>query len=226
VASPLDAVAINAAHLTAIMVKPFHGPDEFADLLSDKRLDTIVLGPGLGVGFETRELVQTALMGPPWKKMVLDADALSSFAEDPDALFNRLRPGAAILTPHEGEFERLFPGLLAETGSKLEAARAAAARCGAIVLLKGSDTVIARPDGGATINANAPPTLATAGSGDVLSGLIGGLFAQGMEAGSAAAAAAWLHGDAASRFGPGLIAEDIPEILPESLAALKDKIGR
>jgi ADP-dependent NAD(P)H-hydrate dehydratase / NAD(P)H-hydrate epimerase len=225
VASPLDAVAINAAHLTAIMVKPFHGPDEFADLLSDKRLDTVVMGPGLGVGFETRELVQTALMGPPWKKMVLDADALSSFAEDPDALFNRLRPGAAVLTPHEGEFERLFPGLLAETGSKLEAARAAAARCGAIVLLKGSDTVIARPDGGATINANAPPTLATAGSGDVLSGLIGGLFAQGMEAGSAAAAACWLHGDAASRFGPGLIAEDIPEILPESLAALRQLIA-
>jgi NAD(P)H-hydrate epimerase len=220
VASPLDAVPVNAAHLTAIMVKPFHGPDELADLLSDKRLDTVVMGPGLGVGFETRELVQTALLGPPWKKMVLDADALSSFAEDPEALFNRLRPGAAVLTPHEGEFERLFPGLLAETGNKLEAARIAAARCGAIVLLKGADTVIARPDGGATINANAPPTLATAGSGDVLSGLIGGLFAQGLEAGSAAAAACWLHGDAAARFGVGLIAEDIPEILPESLAAL------
>ena len=179
------------------------------------------MGPGMGVSTETRDLVETALSGPPWRKMVLDADALSAFADDPQALFSRLRPGAAILTPHTGEFERLFPGLLEKSASKLEAARTAAAQCGAIVLLKGSDTVIARPDGGATINTNAPPTLATAGSGDVLAGLIGGLFAQGMEAGSAAAAAAWLHGDAAGRFGPGLIAEDISEILPESLAALR-----
>ena len=222
VASPLDAVAINAGHLTAIMVKPFDGPHGLADLFDDTRLGTVVMGPGMGVGFETRELVETALAGPPYRKMVLDADALSSFADDPEALFNRLRPGAAILTPHEGEFERLFPGLLDASASKLDAARAAAARCGAVVLLKGADTVIARPDGWAAINANAPATLATAGSGDVLSGLIGGLLAQGLEAGFAAAAAAWLHGDAAARFGPGLIAEDIPEILPESLGALRD----
>ena len=220
VASPLDAVAVNAAHLTAIMVKPFDGARGLADLFDDTRLGTVVMGPGMGVGFETRALVETALAGPPWRKMVLDADALSSFADDPEALFNRLRPGAAILTPHEGEFERLFPGLLDESASKLEAARAAAVRCGAVVLLKGADTVIARPDGWAAINANAPATLATAGSGDVLSGLIGGLFAQGLEAVFAAAAAAWLHGDAAGRFGPGLIAEDIPEILPETLAGL------
>ena len=221
VASPLEAVAANAAHLTAIMIKPFDGPHGLADLFDDPRLGTVVMGPGMGVSSETRDLVETALSGPPWRKMVLDADALSAFADDPQALFSRLRPGAAILTPHTGEFERLFPGLLEKSASKLEAARTAAAQCGAIVLLKGSDTVIARPDGGATINTNAPPTLATAGSGDVLAGLIGGLFAQGMEAGSAAAAAAWLHGDAAGRFGPGLIAEDISEILPESLAALR-----
>jgi hydroxyethylthiazole kinase-like uncharacterized protein yjeF len=226
VASPLDAVAVNAAHLTAIMVKPFDGARGLADLFDDTRLGTVVMGPGMGVGFETRALVETALAGPPWRKMVLDADALSSFADDPEALFNRLRPGAAILTPHEGEFERLFPGLLDESASKLEAARAAAVRCGAVVLLKGADTVIARPaplqeSAWAAINANAPATLATAGSGDVLSGLIGGLFAQGLEAGFAAAAAAWLHGDAAGRFGPGLIAEDIPEILPECLGALR-----
>jgi hydroxyethylthiazole kinase-like uncharacterized protein yjeF len=220
VASPLDAVAVNAAHLTAIMVKPFDGARGLADLFDDTRLGTVVMGPGLGVHEDTRELVETALAGPPWRRIVLDADALSVFEDDPDALFRILRPGAAILTPHEGEFERLFPGLLDKSASKLDAARTAAARAGAIILLKGSDTVIARPDGGATINANAPPTLATAGSGDVLAGLIGGLFAQGMEAGSAAAAAAWLHGDAAGRFGPGLIAEDISEILPESLAAL------
>ncbi len=228
VASPLDAVAVNAAHLTAIMVKPFDGARGLADLFDDTRLGTVVMGPGMGVGFETRALVETALAGPPWRKMVLDADALSSFADDPEALFNRLRPGAAILTPHEGEFERLFPGLLDESASKLEAARAAAVRCGAVVLLKGADTVIARPaplqeSAWAAINANAPATLATAGSGDVLSGLIGGLFAQGLEAGFAAAAAAWLHGDAAGRFGAGLIAEDIPEILPESLSALRGR---
>jgi hydroxyethylthiazole kinase-like uncharacterized protein yjeF len=221
VASPLDALAVNAAHLTAIMLKPFEGARGLSDLLLDKRMTTVVIGPGLGVSGETRELVQTVLAGPPYKKVVLDADALSSFEDDPEALFNRLRPGAAILTPHDGEFARLFPGLLEDSASKLEAVRAAAERCGAVVLLKGSDTVIARPDGGATINANAPATLATAGSGDVLAGLIGGLFAQEMEAGSAAAAAVWLHGDAAGRFGPGLIAEDIAEILPESLAALR-----
>jgi hydroxyethylthiazole kinase-like uncharacterized protein yjeF len=225
VASPLDALAVNAAHLTAIMLKPFEGARGLSDLLLDKRMTTVVIGPGLGVSGETRELVQTVLAGPPYKKVVLDADALSSFEDDPEALFNRLRPGAAILTPHDGEFERLFPGLLEDSASKLEAVRAAAERCGAIVLLKGSDTVIARPDGSVTINANAPATLATAGSGDVLAGLIGGLFAQGMEAGSAAAAAAWLHGDAAGRFGPGLIAEDLSEILPESLAALRDMLG-
>ena len=142
------------------------------------------------------------------------------FQDDPEALFNRLRPGAAVLTPHAGEFERLFPGLLEDSDSKLDAVRAAAVRANAVVLLKGSDTVIAKPDGWAAINSNAPPTLATAGSGDVLAGMIGGLFAQGLEPGKAAAAAVWLHGDAAGRFGPGLIAEDLPEILPESLASL------
>jgi NAD(P)H-hydrate epimerase len=162
--------------------------------------------------------VQEAL-GSGTRKLVLDADALTSFGDDPEALFKRIKPGQAVLTPHEGEFERLFPGLLGKSESKLAAARAAAAKSGAVVLLKGSDTVIARPDG-AVINANAPPTLATAGAGDVLAGMIGGLLAQGMRPSEAASAAAWLHGDAAGRFGPGLIAEDIPEILPESLAAL------
>ena len=229
VASPLEAVAINAAHLTAIMVKPFDGAHGLADLFDDTRLSTVVMGPGLGVDEGTRALVEQALAGPPYRKLVLDADALSIFAHDPEALFNRLKPGMAVLTPHEGEFERLFPGLLAGSASKLEAVRAAAAQAGAVVLLKGSDTVIARPpqsgkEGWATINANAPPTLATAGSGDVLAGMIGGLLAQGMEPELAAAAAAWLHGDAAGRFGPGLIAEDIPEMLPESLAALKERV--
>ncbi len=223
VASPPESVAVNAAHLTAIMVKPFEGARGLSDLLLDKRFNAVVIGPGLGIGGETRELVREVLA--TGAKIVLDADVLTSFAEDPEALFNRLPPGAVVLTPHEGEFERLFPGLLKDSDSKVEAARAAAAKAGAVVLLKGNDTVIARPDGWATINSNAPPTLATAGSGDVLAGLIGGLLAQGLEAGKAAAAAAWLHGDAAGRFGPGLIAEDIPEMLPESLAALRGAAG-
>jgi len=225
VACQPEAMTVNAAHLTAIMVKVFEGPHGLADLFDDTRLGTVVMGPGLGVGFETRELVEMALAGPPYRKMVLDADALTSFEDDPDALFNRLRPGTAALTPHEGEFERLFPGLLANSGSKLEAVRIAAAKAGSVVLLKGSDTVIAKPDGWAVINGDAPPTLATAGSGDVLAGLIGGLMAQGLEPGKAAAAAAWLHGDAACRFGPGLIAEDLPEILPETLSALRDRLA-
>jgi hydroxyethylthiazole kinase-like uncharacterized protein yjeF len=225
VAAQGEAVAINAAHLTAIMVKPFEGGRGLSRLLLDKRLNAVVMGPGLGVGGETRELVEVAITSGT--RVVLDADALTSFAADPDALFNRLKPGQAVLTPHEGEFEKLFPGVLKDSDSKLEAARAAAVKSGAVVLLKGSDTVIARPDGqgigwSAAINADAPPTLATAGSGDVLAGMIGGLLAQGLEPGKAAAAAAWLHGDAASRFGPGLIAEDIPEMLPESLTALKE----
>jgi NAD(P)H-hydrate epimerase len=148
---------------------------------------------------------------------VLDADALTVFSRDPDALFALLHP-PCVLTPHDGEFESLFPDL--RKPSKLEAARAAAARCGCVVLFKGADTVIATPDGKAAINTNAPPTLATAGTGDVLAGFIVGLLAQGMEAFGAACAAAWMHGEAANRFGPGLIAEDLPEMLPEVFAAL------
>jgi len=217
VASPPDAVAVNAAHLTAIMLKPFEGAAGLAELLSDKRLNALVVGPGLGVGGETRALVDSALKSGA--AVVLDADALTSFQGDPEALFNRLHD-RCVLTPHAGEFERLFPGLLDEAVSRLEAARAAAARAGCVVLLKGADTVITHPDGKAVINANAPPTLATAGAGDVLAGLIAGLLAQHMTALDAAACGAWLHGDAASRFGPGLIAEDLPEMLPAVLAAL------
>jgi NAD(P)H-hydrate epimerase len=149
----------------------------------------------------------------------LDADALTAYKDDPDALFAQLHDGC-VLTPHEGEFERLFPGLLDASSSKVEATRVAAVRSGAVVLLKGGDTVIASPSQKAAINANAPAFLATAGAGDVLSGFISGLLAQGMTGFDAACAGAWLHGDAASRFGPGLIAEDLPEILPKSLAAL------
>jgi NAD(P)H-hydrate epimerase len=218
VASPPNAVMVNAAHLTAIMIKPFDGAAGLGQLLSDKRLNAVALGPGLGVGGETRALVEVALKSGA--AVVLDADAITSFKDDTNALFHRLHEHC-VLTPHAGEFERLFPMLLDKSSSKLEATRAAATRAGCVVLLKGGDTVIADPSGKTAINANAPPWLATAGAGDVLTGLIAGVLAQGMNAFDAACCAAWLHGDAAARFGPGLIAEDLPEMLPQVLRGLR-----
>jgi NAD(P)H-hydrate epimerase len=221
VASPLDAVPVNTAHLTAVMVKPFADAAALAGLLRDKRFNAVVIGPGCGLGSRTQELV-TAVM-KSGAAAVLDADALTSFAADPQALFRLLRP-SAVLTPHEGEFEQIFPGLLARSSSRIEAARAASATAKCIVLLKGPDTAIAAPDGRVCISTNAPPQLATAGSGDVLAGFIAGLLAQGMDPFKAAAAAVWLHGEAANLFGPGLISEDLPEQLPAVLKRLRNEI--
>ena len=218
VASPPAAVPVNAAALTAIMVKPFNGPDGLADLLKDARFNAVVIGPGCGVGVETQKLVAAVLKSRAGA--VLDADALTSFHGEPKVLFALLRE-PTVLTPHEGEFERLFPGLLASSKSKVEAARAAAALAKCTVLLKGADTVVAAADGRAVINSNAPPALATAGSGDVLAGFIGGLMAQGVSSFDAAAMAAWLHGEAANTVGPGLISEDIPECMPAVLETLR-----
>jgi NAD(P)H-hydrate epimerase len=218
VASPPAAVPVNAAALTAIMVKPFNGPEGLAELLKDVRLNSVVIGPGCGVGTQTEKLVAEVLKSKA--AAVLDADALTSFRGEPKVLFALLRE-PAVLTPHAGEFERLFPGLLASSKSKVEAARSAAAVAKCTVLLKGADTVVAAPDGRAVINSNAPPALATAGSGDVLAGFIGGLMAQGVSSFDAAAMAAWLHGEAASAVGPGLISEDLPECLPAVLEGLK-----
>jgi hydroxyethylthiazole kinase-like uncharacterized protein yjeF len=217
VASPLDAVAVNAAQLTAIMVKPFDGAKGLSALLADKRLNAVAIGPGCGVSPRTQDLVAAVLASSA--AAVIDADGLTSFAEDPNALFRQLH-GRAVLTPHEGEFARIFPGVLETSPSRLEAAREAARTSKCVVVLKGPDTVITTPDGLTAINANAPPQLATAGAGDVLAGMIAGLMAQGMSAFDGSCAAVWLHGDAANRFGIGLIAEDIPETLPESLRAL------
>lgn len=217
IASPREALAINAVANLAIMVRPVDGSEELSKFLADRRLNAVALGPGLGVGEPTCALVLAALSGD--RAVVLDADAITSFAHDPQSLARALlgrADKATILTPHEGEFARTFNVLDARTkvGSKLERARLAAALAGAVVLLKGGDTVVAAPDGRAAIAANAPAYLATAGAGDVLTGIAAGLLAQGMPAFEAACAAAWLHGEAATAFGPGLIAEDLPEALP------------
>jgi NAD(P)H-hydrate epimerase len=218
VASPPGAVAVNAAQLTAIMVKPFDGPKGLSALLSDKRFNAMVLGPGAGVGDATQDLVAAALGSSA--AVVLDADALTSFADNPQGLFAQLR-SRCVLTPHEGELERLFPGLLAKGPTRLDAARQAALSARSVVVLKGPDTVIAAPDGRAAVNSNAPPWLATAGTGDVLAGMIAGLLAQKMDPFEAACAAVWLHGEAATRFDVGLIAEDLPEQLPHVLRLLR-----
>ena len=214
IASPSDALMVNAAALTAIMVRRSDGPRGLAALLADPRKNAIALGPGLGIGEPTCALVETALApGEAERACVLDADALTSFAGAPGRLFEMIARarGPAMLTPHAGEFSRLFGP---SAGSKLDRAREAAALSGAWVVFKGPDTVVAAPDGRASIASNAPPWLATAGSGDVLAGVICGLLAQDMPAFEAASAAVWMHGEAANAFGPGLIAEDIPESLP------------
>ena len=206
-AVPEIALPIYAATLTSIMVQCLATPEDFDRVLKDQHISALLIGPGAGASQETRTRVLAMLAtGRP---TLLDADAITAFQDDPPAL-DRAIVGPCVLTPHDGEFRRLFdPG-----GDKLTRTRRAALRSGAIIVLKGSDTVIAAPDGRVVINANAPPTLATAGSGDVLSGIGLGLLAQGMNPFLAAAAAVWLHGAAGTEFGPGLIAEDLPDLLP------------
>jgi hydroxyethylthiazole kinase-like uncharacterized protein yjeF len=228
VASPRDALAINAAALTAVMVRAIDAAAEFADLITDRRLNACVIGPGTGVGQRTRDLVLAALSARP--ALVLDADALTSFGDAPERLFEAIKTTDSpqvVLTPHEGEFPRLFSDMSNKNPvrSKLERVRIAAERSGAVVLLKGPDTVIAASDGRAAIAANAPPWLATAGSGDVLAGMIGGLLAQGVPAFEAASIGVWMHGEAGSEAGPGLIAEDLPEVLPAVFRRLYDDLG-
>ncbi len=213
-AAPTAVWSLYAGSMIGAIVPAFDGAAGWAALLADKRRNVVAIGPGAGVGAVTRECVLAALA--TGRAMVLDADALTSFAEAPEDLFRAIA-GPCVMTPHAGEFMRLFH----VTGDKLICTRAAARQSGAVVLLKGADTVIAAPDGRAIINSNAPPQLATGGSGDVLTGIIAGLLAQGMAPFEAAAAGAWLHGAAATEFGLGLVAADLPDVLPRVIQQLK-----
>ena len=213
-AVPERAWTVAACGPPSIIVAPVTAEADFQRLLSDRRMNALLIGPGAGIdpNVKARALAMLATGRPT----VLDADIFSLFADAPGELFAAIS-GPCVMTPHEGEFARLFH----TTGSKLDRARAAAHQSNAVIVLKGADTVIAAPDGRAAINANAPPTLATAGAGDVLAGFITGLLAQSMPAFEAACAAVWLHGDCAASFGPGLIASDLPDLLPAVLAKLQ-----
>ncbi len=232
-ACPPEALPENAARLDAIMLKTVADGAGLTDILSDSRITALCLGPGLGLDSHAADLVKAALVGrcSPRLCLTLDADALTLIARDP-ALFALLHENC-VLTPHSGEFARLFPDIAAKLDapatqgpaySKVDATRAAAARAGCTVLYKGPDTVIASPDGTCAINSaaydRAAPWLATAGSGDVLAGFITGLLARGFAPQQAAETAAWLHVECARSFGPGLIAEDLPEELPKVFRAL------
>lgn len=217
VAAPSASWPVYAAALTSVMVLPCDGLQAWQSLLSDSRRNVIVIGPGAG---RTDTLCAEVLSALELSRaVVLDADALTAFSGQGATLFQAIT-GPCVLTPHSGEFTRLFgPGV--GGASKLERTRAAARISSAVVVLKGADTIIAAPDGRVIVNNNAPPELATGGTGDVLAGIIAGLAAQGMDVFNAAAAAVWMHGRAATLFGPGLIAEDLPQMLIPVLRELK-----
>jgi len=218
--SPPQALMVNASHLTAIMLSSVDGASDIR--AAAETASAVVIGPAAGVTPQTRENVAALLTSPALA--VLDADALTVFAADPAALFGKLRPGD-VLTPHTGEFQRLFGDLLETAPNKIEAARLAAARANCVVLVKGADTVIASPGGHAIVNTHATRWLATAGSGDVLAGILAGFMAQGVDTFLAAAMAAWIHGEAGRRVGAGLVAEDLEKQLPDILSALHGELG-
>lgn len=218
-AAPRAAWPIYASALTSVIARPIDTPSDFVKLLCDTRINAVVLGPGAGVGDATRDLTLAVLRER--RATVLDADALTSFVAEPQRLFGAIR-GVCIMTPHEGEFARLFT----QTGDRIADALAAAQLSNAIVVLKGPETIIAAPDGRTTVNPHAQPFLATGGTGDVLAGMIAGLLAQSADSFDAACAAVWLHGDTAAYCGIGLLAEDLPNALPTSLARLSSLRGK
>lgn len=211
---PPDAAPVLATALEAVMLASFAGPDQLQALADP--MDAVVIGPAAGLTESTA--LNLGALARTGAALVVDADALTLFRDGPEELFAWLDRDD-VLTPHEGEFERLFPGLLEALGRE-DAAAEAARRAGAIIVLKGAATIIAAPDGRMAVNGDGSPWLATAGSGDVLAGMIGGLIAQHMDSFDAARAAVWMHSEAARRFGPGLIAEDLPDGLPVVLAEL------
>jgi NAD(P)H-hydrate epimerase len=219
IASPLQAVPVYAADWPGFLVTPVDNAAEFAGLLDDPRSNAVLVGPGCGLSKTTEEMTLAALA--TGKTAILDADALTVFEDFPQRLFDAIGGNAVVLTPHEGEFRRLFDVV----GDQIFRCRSAAQISGAVILLKGADTVIAAPDGRVVLNNNAPPELATAGAGDVLAGFILGLMAQGADPFDAACAAACLHGAAAEAFGPGLIAGDLPDMLPQILRTLSKPTG-
>ena len=225
-ACPMRAVPEIAAQVTAVMIHPLDGAAGLAETLEDARFNAVGLGPGLGLSQNTAELVRVTLASN--RACVLDADALSRFAHAPDALFEMLH-GTCVLTPHGGEFARLFPDIAASDACKVDQTRRAAERAGCVVLYKGETTVIAAADGTCATHSatqdRATPWLATAGAGDVLTGFIVGLMARGFDPLTAASAATWLHVECARSFGPGLIAEDLAEALPSVLKALSVPSG-
>lgn len=209
--SPPAALQVNSTHTTSVMVSRYNGPEELPDLLEERRATALVIGPGAGTGEPTRQAVIAATSRS--LPLVIDADALTSFEGDATHLFRHVRADD-VLTPHAGEFARLFPDLNEETGNKIERTRRASQLAGCVVVFKGGDTVIAAPDGRVRVNTHASPALATAGTGDVLAGMIGAFLAQGHEGFEAASMAVWLHGEAGLLLGMGLIAEDLPASFP------------
>jgi hydroxyethylthiazole kinase-like uncharacterized protein yjeF len=218
--SPPDALIVNAGHLEAVMLRGFETDAELESAASN--VEAVVIGPAAGVTEAT--LSNVLALASTGAALVLDADALSVFRDDPAELFSVLDRDD-VLTPHVGEFERLFPGLLAAGPERITAVRAAAAKAQAVVLLKGPDTVVAAPDGRAPGNKNGTPRQGTAGSGDVLSGFIGGLVAQGMDSFEAACAGVWIHAACAEAFGPGLISEDLPRLAAGVLKRLHERVA-
>ena len=233
-APPFDAAALVASQVTAVMVEPLEDASSLDQVLGRRIYDVILAGPAMGLSPERSSLLYALLSRDTG--LVLDADAITGLAEgiEADALeltalvrSSAATSGRLVLTPHEGEFARLFPDLSHRTRqdkklSKLDCALIAAERSNAVILLKGADTVIASPDGRGVIQSSGVPYLATAGSGDVLGGIVAGLMAQGMPSLEAACAGAWLHAEAGALFGPGLISEDLPDLLPKVFAELAE----